>query len=182
MSRASSPGGFPPSLVVVVDTSALIAFKGLVKIDDQWGLLMRMSDLVREGAITFPKQVAKELAYGQYPDAPGAWIGNAKGDICHPQPAEDTLVKVLEIAPQLVDYEATADREVADPYVAAMAHEVETRHNGCRVVVATNDVVDRLPLKVSLRTACEGLGVEVWSPEDLIAWVRDSTEPGTNPA
>ena len=180
MSPASSPDGFPPPLVVVVDTSALIAFKGLVKIDDQWGLLMRMSDLVKEGALTFPKQVAKELAYGQYPDAPGAWIGNAKGDVCHPQPGEETLVKVLEVAPQLVDYEATADREVADPYVAAMAHEVESRHNGCRVVVATNDVVDRLPLKVSLRTACEGLGVEVWPPEDLIAWVKEGTEPGTS--
>ncbi len=178
MSPASSPEGFPPSLVVTVDTSVLIAFKGLVKIDDQWGLLMRMSDLVSAGAITFPRQVVKELAYGQYPDAPGAWIGNAKREVCHLQPREETLVKVLEVAPNLVDYEATADREVADPYVAAMAHEVETRHNGCRVVVATNDVVDRLPLKLSLRTACERLGVEVWSAEDLIAWVKDGTEPG----
>lgn len=182
MSPVSSPDGFPPALVATVDTSALIAFKGLVKIDDQWGLLMRMSDLVREGAITFPKQVTKELAYGQHPDAPGAWIGSAKSDVCHPQPGDETLVKVLEVAPQLVDYEATADREVADPYVAAMAHEVGARHNGCRVVVVTNDVVDRLPLKLSLRTACERLGIEVWSPEDFIAWVIDGTEPGDSPA
>jgi hypothetical protein len=119
VSPASNPGtDFPPPLVVVVDTNVLIAFKSKVKIDDQWGILMHMSDLVRSGALTFPRQVATELAHGQFPDAPGAWIGNAKRDICHPQPAEDTLVKVLEVAPQLVDFEATADREVEDPYVA----------------------------------------------------------------
>jgi hypothetical protein len=169
--------GFPPPTVFVVDTSAIIEFKGLVKIDDQWGHLLHMSDLVRSGALTFPRQVAKELAYGQHPDAPGAWIGNAKRDVCHAQPSEETLVKVLEVAPQLVDYETTADREVADPYVAAMAHEIAARHNGCRVIVATNDVVDRLPLKLSLKTACERLGVEVCSAASLIAWVSDGTVP-----
>jgi hypothetical protein len=167
---------FPPPFVMVIDTSALIAFKVLVSINDQWDLLMRMSDLVRTGAITFPRQVARELADGAHPDAPGAWIGNAKRDVRHPNPAEETLVKVLEVAPQLVDIEAT-DREVADPYIAAMAHEIATRHDGCRVVVATKDVVDRLPAKLSLLTACNRLGVETCSPEDFVAWLRDGTDP-----
>jgi hypothetical protein len=155
-------------------------FKSMVKIDDQWSRLIHMSDLVRAGALTFPRQVAKELANGQFPDAPGAWIGYAKRDVCHPEPAEETLVKVLEVAPNLVDFEATADREVADPYVAAMALEIESRHNGCRVIVATNDIVDRLPLKLSLLTACTRLGIEVCSPEDFIAWVIDGTEPNVS--
>src|SRR5690606_34022285 len=102
MSRVSSRGmDSPPQLVVVVDTSVLIDFKSLVKIDDQWDRLMIMSDLVRTGALTFPRQVAKELAYGKFPDAPGAWIGYAKRDIYHPEPAEETLVKILEVAPNL---------------------------------------------------------------------------------
>lgn len=167
---------FPPPFVMVVDTSALIAFKTLVGINDQWDLLMRMSEYVRAGAITFPRQVARELAYGEHPDAPGAWIGNAKRDVRHPNPSEETLVKVLEVAPQLVDIEAT-DREVADPYIAAMAHEIATTHNGCRVVVATNDVVDRLPVKLSLLTACTRLDIETCSPEAFIAWLRDGTDP-----
>lgn len=87
----------------------------------------------------------KRLANGQFPDAPGAWIGYAKRGICHSEPAEETLVKVLEVAPNLVDFEGTADREMADPYVAAMSLEIEPRHNGCCVIVATNDIVDRLP-------------------------------------
>jgi hypothetical protein len=179
VSPASNRSGTftPPPLIIVVDTNILIKFKSMVKIDDQWELLLRMTDAVRQGALTFPRQVAKELAHGQFPDAPGAWIGAAKKDVCHPEPAEDTLVKVLEVAPQLVDFEATADREVADPYVAAMAHEIASRHNGCRVFVATNDIVDRLPLKLSLRTACERLGIEICTPEDFIAWVTDGTEP-----
>ena len=73
-------------IVCIVDTSVLIMLKRLVKIDDQWDLLLRMTELVRSGHLAFPRQVAKELAYGQYPDAPGAWIGSAKRDVCHPQP------------------------------------------------------------------------------------------------
>lgn len=172
MSQTSSPTNFPPSLVCVVDTSVLIAFKSLVKIDEQWDLLIRMTELVVEGHLAFPRQVAKELAYGRFPDAPGAWIGSVKGKVRHPQPAEETQVKVLEVAPQLVDYEGTADREVADPYVAAMACEITTRHNGCRVLVATNDTVDRLPLKLSLATACNRLGIEHWLAEDFIDWAK----------
>ena len=165
---------FPPSFVCVVDTSILINFKRTVKIDEQWDLLLRMSELVVNGALTFPRQVAKELSYGQFPDAPGAWIGSAKRQIRYSQPGDETLRKILGIAPQLVDFEATADREVADPYVAAMACEIVQQHNGCNVVVATNDYVDRLPLKLSLATACDRLDITWWKAEDFIAWVHDT--------
>jgi hypothetical protein len=46
--------------------------------------------------------------------------------------------------------------------------------------VATGNVIDRLPLKLSLRTACERLAIEVWSPPDLIAWVTDDQTPDEN--
>lgn len=178
MSQTSKPeDGFPPPFVVVMDANVLIDFKSKVGINDQWDLLLRMSELVRSGALTFPKQVAQELADGKHPDAPGAWVNNAKRDVRHRQPSEDTLAKVLEVAPEVVDLEATNEREVADPYVAAMAVEIEARHNGCRVVVATNDVVDRLPLKLSLLTACSRLGIEVCTLEQFIGWVKDGPAP-----
>lgn len=172
MSPRSSDDTFPPSLVTVIDTSALIEFKRIVKIDHQWDLLASMRELVDSGAVAFPRQVAKELAQGQHPDAPGAWIASAKGLMRHPQPTEETLVKVLAVAPQLIDYETTADREVADPYVVAMAYEVAAVDAGCRVVVVTTDIVDRLPAKLSLRTACQRMGIEVWSPADFISWLE----------
>jgi len=123
-----------------------------VSIDDQWDFLLRMTELVRSGHLAFPRQVAKELAYGQYPDAPGAWIGSAKRNVSHPEPSEETLRMVLTVADRLVDAEATDDREPADPYVAAMACEIPRRYPGCRSVVATDDRVDRLPAKLSLVT------------------------------
>lgn len=177
MSQTSEPEAFPPPLVVIVDSSVLIDIKKKVGINDQWDLLIAMSELVAAGALAFPKQVAKELANGQHPDAPGVWVNRAKRDVCHSEPTEDTLTKVLEVAPEVVDVEATAEREVADPYVAAMAVEIESVYSGCRVIVATNDVVDRLPLKLSLLTACQRLGIEVCTPEQFIAWVTEGTEP-----
>lgn len=173
-------------LVCVTDTSVFISLKRLVDINDQWDLLLRMTELVRSGHMAFPSQVVKELAYGQYPDAPGAWIGSAKRDMCHHQPSEETLRKVLEVAEQLIDAEATSDREVADPYVAAMACEITHRYPGRRAVVATDDHVDRLPRKLSLATACARLNIERWTPVQFIAWVSGTTDspdwPGGNPA
>jgi hypothetical protein len=162
---------FPPPLICVADTSVLIEFKRLVKIEEQWTLLEKMRDLVRTGALAFPRQVAKELAYGKFPDAPGAWIATARQDVCHSEPSDDTLREVLGVAEQLVDFETTDDREVADPYVAAMAREL-TQYEHCRVVVATGDRVDRLPLKMSLATACTLLNLECWTAEEFVDWVR----------
>jgi hypothetical protein len=135
-----------------------------------------MTELVQSGYLTFPRQVAKELAYGQYPDAPGAWIGSARRKVCHAQPSEETLRQILDVAEQLVDAEATSDHEVADPYVLAMASEIAVLYPGCRVAVATDDYVDRLPRKLSLATACNRLNIERWTPEQLIAWVSGSTD------
>lgn len=166
-----SPEPAAPATICVVDTSILIEFKRLVKIDEQWDVLAHMLKLVEDGSLTFPRQVAKELQEVRFPDAPGAWIGHAKGKICHPQPDDATLARVLAVAEQLVDLEATHEREVADPYVAAMAIEIVERDLFSRVVVATNDRVDRLPAKLSLLTACARLGLDCWTPEEFLAWV-----------
>lgn len=172
MSLPPSDDEFPPSTVCVVDTSVLIEFKNIVRIEHQWALLSRMTSLVERGHLAFRRQVVKELAYGRFPDAPGAWISNAKGNVRFPEPSEEYQVQVLSIAPQLVDIEATADREVADPYVAAMAMQICAAHDGCRVVVATNDCVDRLPVKLSLATACDRVGIEHWRAEEFVEWIR----------
>jgi hypothetical protein len=156
----------------VLDTSVLIEFKRIVRIEDQFRLLEKMRDLVRTGVLVFPPQVARELGYGQFPDAPGAWIMAARDDVCHAPPSETTLREVLRVAEQLVDVE-TEDREVADPYVCAMALEL-ARYEGCRVVVATNDRIDRLPVKISLASACDRLGLEHWTADEFIEWARSA--------
>ncbi|MGH3975108.1 MAG: DUF4411 family protein [Pseudonocardiaceae bacterium] len=171
MSQSSKPLDPAPALICVIDTSVLIELKTLVKMDDQWEVLAIMVRLVEAGSLTFPRQVVAEMQAVRYPDAPGAWMGHAKARIRHPQPREDAQVRVLAVAEQLVDVEASHDREVADPYVAAMALELSERYTSSRVVVATNDTVDRLPVKLSLAEGCRRLHLDCWKPDEFLSWV-----------
>jgi rRNA maturation endonuclease Nob1 len=174
--RVSVSSKAVPPVICVIDASALIHLKREVGLDEQWELLMRMHGLVVDGALAFPRQVHKELSVAKYPDAPGAWAGAANKVVWHPQPSDDTMSRVLEVASQLVEVNLTPDREVADPYVAAMALELTERHPSSRVVVVTDDVVDRMPLKISLRTGCERLSLQQCGLGPFVEWVRDQTD------
>ena len=121
----------------------------------------------RERANGLARFVRKELVEVRYPDAPGAWIAATAQHFA--EPSYEAVAEVLAVA-QLVDTEA--EDEVADPWVVAMAVELRDAYREARVVVASDDVVDRLPQKESIATACERLGIEVWSCDDLIAWVN----------
>lgn len=122
-----SPDAQPtPSVIAVIDTNVLLDFKKVVPVDQQWDLLMEMSKRVGAGSLTFPRQVVRELTGVRHPDAPGAWIASAKRSIQHPEPTEETLVRVLAVAADLI--EADNPNEVADPYVLAMALVLTERH------------------------------------------------------
>lgn len=175
MSRPIDSDRFPPPLVVIVDTSVLIELKRIVPVGKQWGLLNLMSELLDAGHLAYPRQVSREMAVAQFPDAPGAWATGCNGHARHSEPRDDSIAEVLGVA-QLVDAEAEAQPEAADPYVAAMAWELRQRHPDCQVVVATNDVRDRLPVKEALATACARLEIECWDAEVFVRWL-ESYEP-----
>jgi hypothetical protein len=151
---------------IVLDTSALIHLKQ-IKVGEQWPFLLRLTALVEAGRLGWPRYVRREVVEVQYPDAPGAWLAGQSTQP-FPEPTYETVAEVLAVA-QLVD--AEAESEVADPWVVAMAVELRQANPDARIVVASDDVVDRLPQKESIGTACERLGLELWSYEDLIAWV-----------
>jgi hypothetical protein len=155
--------------LVVLDSSVVIHLKQVLKVAEQWPFLLRLTRLVEAGVVGWPRYVRKEVAEGQYPDAPGAWIAGQEAQP-FPEPEYDSVAEVLAVA-QVVD--AEAEDEVADPWVVAMALELRDRHPDCRVVVASDDVVDRLPVKESVGTACERLGLDLWSCEDFVRWVDD---------
>ncbi len=77
------------------------------------------------------------------------------------------------VAAQIVDPNAEAEAEAADPYVAAMALEVRKRHPRCDVAVATDDYVDRMPAKESLATACARLGLQRWTADEFVEWLNE---------
>jgi Domain of unknown function (DUF4411) len=169
-----------PDEIYVLDSCLLIRIKRIVKVDDQWPLLAAMLDLVRSGSLCFPRQVATEVADQRWPDAPGAWVGHAKDHVCHREPADGCVSQVLAAAADLIDADATGP-EPADPYVAAMALQLKSVYANTRVVVASDDKVDRLPLKLSLKTACDRLGIEFCEPEPFLAWLRGRIN-GESPA
>ncbi|WFG44146.1 hypothetical protein [Pseudonocardia alni] len=135
----------------------------------QWDLLTEMGQRVSTGALAFPRQVVAELTTIRFPDAPGAWIASAKHSVQHPEPAEESLVRVLAVAADLIEADHPGDP--ADPYVLAMALELGERHPTSQVVLVTNDVVDRLPVKIALRTGCQRVGVETCRAPAFLAWL-----------
>jgi len=163
---------FPPAIVVVVDTSVLIGLKKLVPIKRQWALFTLMTGLVARGHLAFPRQVSREMEAGKHPDAPGVWTVGCKGSARHPEPHDHSVAEVL-VAAQIVDPNAEAEAEAADPYVAAMALEVRKRHPRCDVAVATDDYVDRMPAKESLATACARLGLQRWTADEFVEWLNE---------
>ena len=163
--------------VYVLDTSVVIGLK-VLPIARQWAFLEFLSGMVRGGAIAFPRQVVKEMAVAQFPDTPGTWVHHAHSLVRYTEPSDDTLARVLAVAPLLVEADASAEREPADPYVAAMALQIAEQLPHCSVVVATEDVVDRLPLKIALGTACGQLGLKHRSTRDFIEWVDEYVDDG----
>lgn len=158
-----------PDLVVVIDSSTIIELKLVLPSEDQWTVFAEMLDLVQDGRLVFPRQVARELASEKHPDGPGIWCGEAAKHVKHPNPSDATMVELLEWIADLVEVDAEPEREPADPYIAAMAWEL--LEAGYDVAVATEDQVDRLPVKIALTTACERLGITWWDLDTFLSWV-----------
>jgi rRNA maturation endonuclease Nob1 len=162
----------PPLTVCVVDSSAIIQLKVLVNVDQQWDVFDRMIQLTREGRIAFPRQVYREIAREKHTDMPGGWAGKAKSLVCYPDPSDDTLAAIGASLQGLVEEDAELDNEPADPYVVAMAYDLANREPPYDVAVVTDDVVDRLPIRIALKTACDRLSIPCWSSEHFLNWLR----------
>lgn len=160
----------PPALVVVIDTSSVIGIKYKVPTDDQWDVFDTMRHLVEEGRLVFPTQVHRELSREKHADAPGAWCGGAAKVVQHSDAPDEVLSEIGWAIAGLVEEDAEADNEPADPYVLAMAYHLR-QTGGYDVVVVTEDCVDRLPRKIALTTACEKIDMPCWTTEDFIKWV-----------
>ena len=150
----------------ILDTSALIDFKHLLPVSDQWNAFVRLESLVENGWIAMPSQVLTEATNLIHPDLPGAWAAGMRRRLQHTRdPGHHFIQCVMREASDVVDHDKTA--EDADPYVLALA--LYLRERGRDVVVVTNDVVDRLPTKISLATACARMNVDTATAKDFLA-------------
>lgn len=150
----------------VLDTSLIIELKREVAANRQFELHKHMEELVEADRITFPPQVLREVKGQAHIDVPEAWVLAVAPKIKQPNnPSYDRLEEVMTAAPDLI--EADAEGDPADPYVIALAMEVA--ESGEELCVVTVDLVDRLPIKISMKTACDRLAVPVMSMEDFLA-------------
>jgi rRNA maturation endonuclease Nob1 len=141
-------------VVRVLDTSSLIRTKTIVRVDKQWDLFQHLQAMVERGELAMPRQVIREIGEIAHPDAPGVWARGMTQRLKHPLDVEyEHLRRVMQVAPNLV--EATQQKEVADPYVAALALQLVA--GGQDVEVVTDDLIDHLPTRIALGTACDRL-------------------------
>jgi len=142
--------------VWIVDTSALINFKTLIGVSDQWDAFKLLEQLVEQGRIAMPRQVVNEASEIAHPDLPGAWAPGVRSRLRYPLDVDyEHIQRVMREAGDVVDPNKSS--EDADPYVLAQAMQLQAQ--GLEVVVVTDDDVDRMPIKISLTTACSRLGV-----------------------
>ena len=140
----------------IVDTSALVNFKTLIGVSDQWDAFKLLEQLVEQGQIAMPRQVVNEASEIAHPDLPGAWAPGVRGRLRYPLDVDyEHIQRVMSEAGDVVDPNKSS--EDADPYVLAQALQLQTQ--GLEVVVVTDDDVDRMPIKISLTAACSRLGV-----------------------
>jgi hypothetical protein len=169
MSGRSSQRDSPPE-VRVIDTSSLIRLKVIVPVADQWPLLVLMSTLVDRGWIAFPRQVSAEMKVAKHPDATGVWAAGNQGWRWHPQPRDDSVAEALGAA-QLTDPNSEAEAGAADPYVVAMALQIQERWANAQVVVvslqAEGGVVVGQAADLDLRLRCRTQPADPVQPQPL---------------
>lgn len=165
-----------PGLVCVVDASALIGLARRVDGSEQSRLFSQMTSLVRAGQLAFPRQVADALASRERPVELSAWTAAATKQVIYPEPSGESVRRVLSVA-QLADPRVGRTGDSSGAYVAAMALEVSARPHQ-RVVVATDDVADRMPAIESLATGCWRLGLDRWTGAQFAEWVSAFVSPG----
>lgn len=150
--------------VWVLDASALIRMKNVVPGGKQWDTFKKLETMVEDGHVAFPRQVLKE---GSHPDVPGAWIQGVATACVHSLDADvNNVAAVMAGTVNLVDPHAEGDP--ADPYVVALAMDIQAGDTDVNVTVATNDHVQHHG-NDSVASACDKFGVAHTTVEDFLA-------------
>lgn len=143
-----------PFSVWVLDTSAIIAVKQHIPLAEQQRVYGALSQLLNLGQIAYPKQVLDELGRYAEEDLPLQWANAHHNEIQYTDPPWNLIQYVMQQAGDVVDPDK--EQEDADPYVLAMALELQSRE--LNVAVVTEDRRDR-PTHIAMATACQRLGL-----------------------
>ena len=145
--------------VWVVDTSSILEIRRSVQRVQRTYVLERLSALVAEGRLRFPKQVLDELQRNARPDTPDQllqWAESVAEQACTPSPTPEEVRAILAQVPEILDPDKDSGVDEADPYVLGLAEHL--RSGGAEVRVVTQETKDS-PSKTSLNTAAGLLGI-----------------------
>jgi rRNA maturation endonuclease Nob1 len=169
----------PHTRIRVLDTSSLLhlryAFRRGEERDEALALL---AEEVAAKHLFFPPQVKQEIEFGEReprrvgvtippPSEYLQWIRDACSAGAERRPDDDIVSATVKLVPQLVDI--ASEREEADPYVLALA--VELQAEGRPITVITDDIRDKGSL-ISLASACGGLDIPSVRVAQLIARLK----------
>ena len=147
------------SVVWIIDTSSIIEVRRSVQNTPRTVIFQRMSALIQEGKLIFPKQVVEELERAADPKSPDAqyeWAKENEGNVTQRAPSLDDLKAVLKEVPAVLDPDKDTGVDEADPYLLAVAVRLRAEGKDARIV--TQEHRDT-PRKISLSTASGLLGV-----------------------
>ncbi len=120
----------------VLDSSAAINFQKSIPVADQQAFWAGLLDLVRAGRLVFPIQVKAEVGDVKRPDALARWVKEVMDELDSlPAPSDTTVSTVVRKYPNLL--RGFSEREIADPYVVALA--IERSRAGREVHVVSDD-------------------------------------------
>ena len=137
--------------VWVIDTSSIIEIRRSVPNAQRRKLFARLSELVREGRLKFPKQVLEELRRAASPDVTDPlidWAEQVESEACSTSFEYDKVKGVLSHVPDILDPTKDSGADEADPYVLTVAVVLREQHIDARIV--TQETKDS-PRKMSLK-------------------------------
>lgn len=144
-----------PDEIAAIDTSSIIQLRELeITRNDLPIVLGRLTDLVNENGLAFPKEVVPELERHINPDSRSQllldWARTNSANATRHTIPFDILKLVLERVPDVLDPDKMGVEE-ADPYVLALAYHLT--QEGHQVTVLTEETRDRA-YKWSMTRAC----------------------------
>lgn len=154
----------PDAAVWLLDSSSIINLKRLIPKGDQWDAFKALEEKVHDGTIAFPRHVIREVSEIDHPDVPGVWVHAMRTHVQYGiDPDDDYVREVMNVAGDVVETNSLTDE--ADPYLLAMALELRRRMT---VKIVTDDVVDRMPLRIAISTACGRLAIPWCTTHDFL--------------
>lgn len=142
------------SPVYIIDSYSLLAMPSLCKPHQQLGhLLTAMTDMVRQGILTFPNLVVKECKKYGSGEFPTMWADAASGHRQNISAPYEFMENVLDLCPDVADWDDSDESVQVDVLTLALF-----RARSSDVVVVTEDTND-VPERMCLIKAANQLAL-----------------------